>query len=87
MSGAVMQDRDKPDPWHDGTMPRFLGAQTSGAIAWTVTVQISAVLAALVLPFVLIRTSWMSPAEAGLVLGLVAATRRSHCVYRRIRLQ
>ncbi|MFG2305291.1 hypothetical protein [Actinacidiphila glaucinigra] len=71
---------------NDASIPRRSRTETRIASAWTVTVQVSAFLALLVLPVILIRGWWAAPATTALVAGLTVATRQSRCHYQRLRL-
>ncbi|MET9116059.1 hypothetical protein ABZX38_17930 [Streptomyces longwoodensis] len=70
----------------DASIPRLLRPETGTASAWAVTVQASVFLAVLVLPVILIRGWWTTPATAVLETGLLVAMRQSRCHYQRIRL-
>ncbi|WNO70155.1 hypothetical protein [Streptomyces sp. AM8-1-1] len=74
----------KPEASYDANIPHVLDAQTRLVSAWAGTVQLSAFLALLVLPIVLITGDWQTP-DGAVVLALAcAAARRSHLRYLRL---
>ncbi|MFI7337220.1 hypothetical protein ACIBUY_04685 [Streptomyces sp. NPDC050085] len=70
---------------YEATLPQLRRRETRVLSAWTGTLQLSAFVALLVLPIVLITGAWQAPAVAGGLAWAYAATRRSSVRYLRIR--
>ncbi|MET7944156.1 hypothetical protein [Streptomyces sp. NPDC005302] len=75
----------KPQPGYDANIPHGLDAQTRRLSAWAGTLQLSAFLALLVLPLILITGTRHAPETAGVLALLWTAVRRSHLHYLRVR--
>ncbi|TXS54858.1 hypothetical protein EAO69_43210 [Streptomyces sp. me109] len=74
----------KPESGYDANIPHGLNAQTRLVSAWAGTLQLSAFLALLVLPLILIADVRQTPEEAMILALICAAARRSHLRYLRV---
>jgi hypothetical protein len=70
---------------YDANIPRGLRGQTRVVSAWAGTLQLSAFLALVVLPVVLVTEAWQVPAAAAAMAVACATARRSFLRYLRIR--
>lgn len=70
---------------YDANIPRVLCGQTRVVSAWAGTLQLSAFLALVVLPLVLVTEVWQAPTVAAVMALACAAARRSYLHYLRVR--
>ncbi|GAA4027036.1 hypothetical protein [Streptomyces plumbiresistens] len=70
---------------YDANIPRGLRGQTRVVSAWAGTLQLSAFLALVVLPIVLVTDAWQAPTGAAVMALVCAAARHSFLRYLRIR--
>ncbi|MFJ9179178.1 hypothetical protein [Streptomyces sp. NPDC102360] len=68
----------------EATLPRLRRRETRVLSAWTGTLQLSAFLALVVLPIVLLTDAWQAPTGVGALALTHALTRRSFIRYLRI---
>ena len=76
----------KPEPGYDANIPHGADVQTRLLSAWAGTLQLSAFLALLVLPLILITGAWQAPYTAVVLAAVCAAARRSHIRHLRVRI-
>ncbi|MFI0235394.1 hypothetical protein [Streptomyces sp. NPDC016845] len=77
--------RYRPPTGYEATLPQLRRSETHVLSAWGGTLQLSAFLALVVLPILLISGTWQAPACFGAIASVYALTRHSSVRYLRIR--
>ncbi|MDH2394129.1 hypothetical protein QCN29_36470 [Streptomyces sp. HNM0663] len=74
-----------PSAGHDRNIPQFTAGETHRVSAWAVTLEMSAFVALVVGPLVLISDAWEAPTAAVAMVAALGAARRSRFVFRTLR--
>ena len=75
----------QPETGYDANIPHGQRGETRGVRAWAVTLQLSAFLAVIVLPIILVTGTRQAPGAVAVVALAYAAARRSYLHYLHVR--